>query len=71
MKMNSRFFKALLSVSAVLSLITAGCINAFALGAAPVAANEGKITVWIFAAIIALAAIGGIVYFIIQHKNKK
>lgn len=71
MKMNDKFFKALLGVCAVLSLITAGYVNAFALGAAPVAANEGKVTVWIFAAIIALAAIGGIIYFIIQHKNKK
>lgn len=71
MKINDKFFKALLGVCAVLSLITAGCVNAFALGAAPVAANEGKVTVWIFAAIIALAAIGGIIYFIIQHKNKK
>jgi hypothetical protein len=71
MKNNNKFFKALLSACAILSLITAGCVNAFALGAAPVTANEGNFSVWIFAAIIAMAAIGGIVYFIIQHKNKK
>ncbi|WP_407723978.1 hypothetical protein [Ruminococcus sp. JL13D9] len=61
----------LLSLSTVLAVFGAGCLNAFALGATPVTANEGKVTVWVFAVIITVVAIAGIVYFIIQHKNKK
>lgn len=36
-----------------------------------IATNEGNATVWIFAGIIAILAIAGIVYFIIQNKNNK
>lgn len=71
MKIIKKLNGILLSLSTVLALLGAGSLNAFALGATPVTANEGKITVWIFAVLIAVVAIAGIVYFIIQHKNKK
>ncbi len=71
MKSFKKLTGILLSLSAVLTMLGAGSLNALALGATPVTANEGKITVWIFAVLIAVIAIAGIVYFIIQHKNKK
>ena len=71
MKSIRRIIGILLSLGTVLATLGAGCLNAFALGAAPVTANEGKVTVWVFAVLIAVVAIAGIVYFIIQHKNKK
>jgi hypothetical protein len=37
----------------------------------PIAANESNLTMWIFIAVIAIAAVAGIVYFIIQNKRKK
>lgn len=61
----------LLSLIASLGVFAAGMISASALGVSPVTANEGKVTMWIFAGLIALLAIAGIIYFIIQHKNKK
>lgn len=70
MKTN-KIIGAALSIITAVSVMIAGCLNAFAYEINAVAANEGKLTVWIFAVLIGLAAVAGIVYFIIQHKNKK
>ena len=61
----------LLSLCASLAVVFAGCVNAFALGSAPITANESIRTIIIFAIVVALAAIAGIIYFIIQRKNRK
>ncbi|GEM_PF-1789656 len=71
MKFSTKISGIIFSITTAIALLSAGCLNAFALGTTPVSANESKVSVWIFAIIIALAAIAGIVYFIIQHKNKK
>lgn len=71
MKHLNKIIGLLLSLSAVLGVFGAGMTGAYALTVSPIAANEGKITVWIFAVLIVLAAAAGIVYFIIHFKNKK
>ncbi len=71
MKFITKTIGLLLSLSAALGILTAGMTGAGALGYSPVTANEGKITIWIFAVLIVLLAAAGIIYFIIQHKNKK
>lgn len=68
--MKNKFISIILCVFTAASVMLIGSVNAFAIGIAPIAANEGKITMWIFAGLIAAAAIAGIAYFII-HKNKK
>lgn len=71
MKKIKNTIALLLSVCACVCVFALGTLGASALGVAPVTANEGKVTLWIFAGLIALLAVAGIVYFIIQHKNKK
>lgn len=59
--------------AALFALMTSvtGTVCAGALGySAPITANEGNMTVWIFAGVIGIAAVAGIVYFIIQNKKK-
>lgn len=64
-------------IGIILSLAVFMCISMLGVSAADgnanysIATNESNATVWIFAGIIALLAIAGIVYFIIQNKNNK
>ena len=71
MKKLNKVTGLLFSLCAAIATAFAGCLNAFALGSEPMTANENKVTPIIFAAIIVLLAAAGIIYFIIQHKNKK
>lgn len=71
MKKINKATGILLSLCTALAVAFAGCLNAFALGSDPVAANENKATPIIFAVIIVVVAAAGIIYFIIQRKNKK
>ena len=59
--------------AALFALMTSviGTVCAGAVGySTPITANEGNMTVWIFAGVIGIAAVAGIVYFIIQNKKK-
>ena len=60
----------ILSLCAAASVFIAGCFNAFAAGVTPVTANEGKLTVWIIAVLVIVAAAAGMIYFIIHNKKK-
>lgn len=71
MKNSSKAIGALLSLCSALAIVFAGCLNAFALSGEQMTANENKATPIIFAVVIVLAAAAGIIYFIIQRKNKK
>ncbi len=63
--------KVLLAALFALMTGVVGTVCAGALGyPAPITANEGNMTVWIFAGVIGIAAVAGIVYFIIQNKKK-
>ena len=66
-----KFYRIL--CAAILSLMTAIC-GCFCAGAAsvnlPITANEGNATIWIFAGVIGILAVAGIVYFIISNKKK-
>ncbi len=59
--------------AAILALMTAiyGCVYA---GAAsvnmPITANESNATIWIFAGVVCILAVAGIIYFIISNKKK-
>ena len=59
--------------AALLALMTAGCGCIYA-GAAsvnmPITANESNATIWIFAGVVGILAVAGIVYFIISNKKK-
>ena len=58
--------------AALFALMTSviGTVCAGAVGySTPITANEGNM-VWIFAGVIGIAAVAGIVYFIIQNKKK-
>lgn len=71
MKKLNKATGALLSLCAAIATAFAGCLNAFALGSEPMTANENKATPIIFGVIIIVVAAAGIIYFIIQRKNKK
>lgn len=71
MKRYNKITGIIISLCTAIGVLCAQVFCAGALGVTPVTANESKITVWIFAVLIALAAAAGIIYFIIQHKNKK
>lgn len=62
-------------IGIILSLAVFMCISMLGVSAADgnysIATNESNATVWIFTGIIAILAIAGIVYFIIQNKNNK
>lgn len=44
--------------------------TAFNLMPEAITANENNLTVWIFAGVIALAAVAGVIYFIIMKRKK-
>ena len=63
--------KVLLAALFALMTGVVGTVCAGAVGySTPITANEGNMTVWIFAGVIGIAAVAGIVYFIIQNKKK-
>ena len=70
MKKHRRITGLIISLCTALSVFIAGCVNAFAIGVAPVTANEGKFTVWIVAGLVLVAAAAGMIYFIIHNKKK-
>ncbi|MBR1482798.1 MAG: hypothetical protein IJ598_07530 [Ruminococcus sp.] len=41
-----------------------------AVGFQPVTANESNATVWIFAIVIGVLAVGGVAYFLFNNKKK-
>ncbi len=63
--------KYIITLFTALSTVCASVTGACAATLKPIAANESKLTMWILIAVVAVAAIGGVVYFIIQHNNKK
>ena len=65
-----KIYKIITAALSALIMSVIGCVCAGAYTAQPVLANENKATVWIFAGIVAVAAIGGVVYFFISNKKK-
>lgn len=65
-----KIYKVITAALAALAMSVIGCVCAGAYSVQPILANENKITVWIFAGIVAVAAIGGVVYFFISNKKK-
>ena len=67
MKAMKILFAALFALmTSVIGTVCAGAVGY----STPTTANEGNMTVWIFAGVIGIAAVAGIVYFIIQNKKK-
>lgn len=65
-----KIYKAISAALSALLMSVIGSVYAGAVSIQPVAANENKATVWIFAGIIGVAAVGGIIYYIISNKKK-
>ena len=63
-------YKVITAALAAFAMSVIGCVCAGAYSVQPILANENKTTVWIFAGIVAVAAIGGVVYFFISNKKK-
>ena len=65
-----KVYKMITAALSALLMSVIGSIYAGAVSVQPVAANESKTTVWIFAGIIGVAAVGGVIYYIISNKKK-
>ena len=65
-----KVYKMITAALSALLMSVIGSIYAGAVSVQPVAANESKATVWIFAGIIGVAAVGGVIYCIISNKKK-
>ena len=64
-----KIYKLITAALSALLTCVLGCVCAGAYSVQPVLANENKATVWIFAGIVGVAAVGGIIYFIISNKK--
>lgn len=64
-------FRILTAALASLLMTIVGMLGAGAVGiGAPLTANEGNATVWIFAVIVIILALGGVAFFFFNNKKK-
>ena len=70
--MKMKLYRILSAALAALVAAVCGCVCAGAVSVnTPLTANESNMTVWIFAGVIGILAVAGIVYFIISNNKKK